>query len=133
MWKGGKLSEYGEPDAYGHRKKLSVAEMLSEAIQARLGEETVVSDLTYDLRSGNPDFLDKMVATTFANMAMDCIADGVHGRMMAIQDGCYVDAEIPNPELGPRPVDVARMYNVERYRPNYSGKNGMPIFLNRLT
>jgi 6-phosphofructokinase len=133
MWKGGKLSEYGEPDAYGHRKKLSVAEMLSEAIQARLGEETVVSDLTYDLRSGNPDFLDKMVATTFANMAMDCIAEGVHGRMMAIQDGCYVDAEIPNPELGPRPVDVARMYNVERYRPNYSGKNGMPIFLNRLT
>lgn len=133
MWEGGKLSEYGEPDAYGHRKKLSVAEMLSEEIGTRLGEETVVSDLTYDLRSGNPDFLDKLVASTFANMAMDCIADGVHGKMMAVRDGCYVDAEIPNPELGPRRVDVAEMYNVERYRPNYTGKNGMPIFLNRLT
>jgi 6-phosphofructokinase 1 len=132
MWKGGKLTEYGEPDAYGHKKKMSVADMLSEEIRRRLGEETVVSDLTYDLRSGNPDFLDKMVATTFANMAMDCIADGGHGRMMAIQEGCYVDADIPDPALGPRRVDVPQMYDTDRYRPNYSHKNGMPIFLNRL-
>jgi ATP-dependent phosphofructokinase / diphosphate-dependent phosphofructokinase len=132
MWKGGKLSEYGEPDAYGHRKKLSVAEMLSDEVRSRLGEETVVSDLTYDLRSGDPDFLDKMVATTFANMAMDCIAQGGHGRMMAIQEGCFVDADIPDPKLGPRRVNVATMYDVNRYRPSYSGKNGMPIFLDRL-
>jgi ATP-dependent phosphofructokinase / diphosphate-dependent phosphofructokinase len=133
MWKGGKLSEYGEADAYGHRKKMSVAEMLAEVIRTRLHEETVVSDLTYDLRSGDPDFLDKMVATTFANMAMDYIGDGGHGRMMAIQEGCYVDAEIPDPELGPRRVNVERMYDVNRYRPNYSKKNGMPIFLDRLS
>lgn len=133
MWKGGKLGEYGEPDAYGHRKKLSVGEMLDVEVRKRLGEDTIVSDLTYDLRSGDPDFLDKMVANTFANMAMDCIDGGKHGRMMAIQNGCYTDAEIPDPELGPRKVDVAQMYNVERLRPNYSGKNGMPIFLNRLS
>jgi ATP-dependent phosphofructokinase / diphosphate-dependent phosphofructokinase len=133
MWEGGKLSEYGDPDAFGHRKKMSVAEMLSEEIRTRLKEETVVSDLTYDLRSGNPDFLDKLVANTFANMAMDCVTEGKHGRMMAIQDGCYVDADIPDPELGPRKVNVAEMYNVERYRPNYSRKNGMPIFLTQLT
>ncbi len=133
MWQGGKLSEYGDPDAYGHRKKMSVAEMLSEEIRSRLKEETVVSDLTYDLRSGSPDFLDKLVATTFANMAMDCVGEGKHGRMMAIQNGCYVDADIPDPELGPRQVNVAQMYNVERYRPNYSEKNRMPIFLTRLT
>jgi len=132
-WHGAQLIEYGEPDDYGHRKKMSVAEMLSEEIRTRLGEETVVSDLTYDLRSGNPDFLDKVVATTFASLAMDCIADGHHGRMTAIQNGCYVDAEIPDPELGPRLVDVAQMYDVERYRPIYAGKNGMPIFLNRLS
>ncbi|MBV8610142.1 MAG: 6-phosphofructokinase [Singulisphaera sp.] len=133
MWKGGKLGEYGEPDAYGHRKKLSVGEMLDVEVRKRLGEDTIVSDLTYDLRSGDPDFLDKMVANTFANMAMDCIDGGKHGRMMAVQNGCYIDADIPDPELGPRKVDVAQMYNVERLRPNYSGKNGMPIFLNRLS
>jgi len=31
----------------------------------------VVSDLTYELRSGDPDFVDKLVAGTFGNMAMD--------------------------------------------------------------
>jgi hypothetical protein len=53
--------------------------------------------------------------------------------MMALRDGCYVDADIPDPALGPRQVNVARMYNVERYRPNYVGKAGLPIFLDRLS
>jgi len=28
-------------------------------------------------------------------------------------------------------LDVATMYNTSRYRPNYSGKLGMPVFLTR--
>jgi 6-phosphofructokinase 1 len=28
-------------------------------------------------------------------------------------------------------VDVATMYNTERYRPNYANKTGLPIFLTR--
>jgi hypothetical protein len=44
--------------------------------------------------------------------------------MMAVQNGCYVRAEIPDPALGPRKVDVATMYNTERYRPNYANKAG---------
>ena len=56
-WEGYQVKEYGEPDAFGHRKKMSVAEDLSEKIKGRAGEETVVSDLTYDLRSGSPDFV----------------------------------------------------------------------------
>src|SRR5216117_1703481 len=51
-WEGYKLQEYGEPDAYGHRKKASVAESLADEIKRRVGEETITSDLTYDLRSG---------------------------------------------------------------------------------
>ena len=31
-------------------------------MKQRTGEETIVSDLTYDLRSGDPDFIDKLVA-----------------------------------------------------------------------
>jgi len=50
--------EYGEADAYGHKKKASVAESLSDEIKKRTKEETIVSDLTYDLRSGTPDFVD---------------------------------------------------------------------------
>ena len=131
VWEGAEVKEYGEPDAFGHRKKVNIGEALSDEVKRIAGEETIVSDLTYDLRSGEPDFVDKMVATTFANMALDCLADGNHGRMMAIQNGCYTDADIPDPKLGPRQVDISTMYNVERYRPNYAHKRGMPIFLTR--
>jgi ATP-dependent phosphofructokinase / diphosphate-dependent phosphofructokinase len=68
-WEGYTVQEYGEPDAFGHRKKFSVAEALSDEVIKRTHAETVVSDLTYELRSGAPDFLDQMVARTFATMA----------------------------------------------------------------
>src|ERR1700757_1284146 len=42
-WEGYRLREYGEADAYGHRKKANVAEDLSDVIKKHTGEETVVS------------------------------------------------------------------------------------------
>ena len=130
-WAGREVEEYGPPDAYGHRKKINIAEAFSDQLRGIAGEETVVYDLTYQLRSGDPDFLDKMVATTFATMALECIQDGGHGRMMGVRNGCYTDTEIPDPGLGARRVDVATMYNTDRYRPNYSAKTNLPLFLTR--
>jgi len=130
-WEGYTVEEYGPADAFGHRKKMSVAEDLSNEIKAATGEETVVSDLTYDLRSGSPDFIDRMVAITFAGMAMDAVKEGKTGLMTAISSGCYAMAPIPDPKLGPRKVDIATMYNTERYRPTYDRKLGLPIFLTR--
>jgi 6-phosphofructokinase 1 len=132
-WEGYEVQEYGEADAYGHRKKASVAESLADEIKNRTKEETIVSDLTYDLRSGDPDFLDKLVALTFGNMAYDAIKAGQSGVMSALVDGCYEMMPIPDPKLGPRQVDVAAAYNTERYRPNYSGRRGLPLFLQRMT
>ena len=130
-WEGYQVREYGDADAFGHRHKANVGEDLSAEIKKAVGEETIVSDLTYDLRSGSPDFVDKMVANTFAGMAMDCIKKGEHGFMMAISKGCYAAVEIPDPKLGPRKVDVETMYNTQRYRPIYANKLGLPIFLTR--
>lgn len=130
-WEGYTVKEYGPADAFGHRKKMSVAEDLSSEISAATGEETIVSDLTYDLRSGSPDFVDRVVALAFAGMAMDAVAEGKSGLMTAINNGCYTLAPIPDPKLGPRRVDVATMYNTERYRPKYDSKLGLPIFLAR--
>jgi ATP-dependent phosphofructokinase / diphosphate-dependent phosphofructokinase len=110
---------------------MSVAEALSDEINRASGEETLVSDLTYDLRSGSPDFVDRMVAFTFAGMAMDALKDGKSGLMAAINEGRYAMAPIPDPKLGPRRVDIASMYNTERYRPNYDQKIGLPIFMTR--
>jgi 6-phosphofructokinase 1 len=130
-WEDYPVREYGEPDAYGHRKKASVAELLADEIKRRAGVETIASDLTYDLRSGDPDFIDKLVALTFGNVAYDAILDGKSGLMSGMVQGCYDLVPIPDPKLGPRKVDVATMYNTERYRPIYASKLGLPIFLNR--
>ena len=130
-WEGYKVKEYGPADAFGHRKKMSVAEDLSNEIKDATGDETVVSDLTYDLRSGSPDFVDRLVAITFAGMAMDAVEEGKSGLMTAISSGCYAMVPIPDPKLGPRKVEIATMYNTERYRPTYNLKLGLPIFLTR--
>jgi 6-phosphofructokinase 1 len=130
-WKGYEVRHYGEADAFGHRKKVNVGEAFAAEIHRLTGEETMVSDLTYDLRSGEADFVDKLVATTFGGMALDCIQEGRSGVMTAIVDGKYVLAPIPDPKLGPRKVDVTSMYNTERYRPIYHNKVGLPIFLTR--
>jgi 6-phosphofructokinase len=130
-WEGYTVKEYGAADAFGHRKKMSVAEDLSDEIKTATGDETVVSDLTYDLRSGSPDFVDRMVASTYAGMAMDAVQEGKTGLMAAISGGCFTMVPIPDPKLGPRKVDVATMYNTQRYRPTYDHKLGLPIFLVR--
>jgi 6-phosphofructokinase 1 len=129
-WQGYEVQEYGEPDAYGHRKKTSVAESLADEIKRHTGEETVVSDLTYDLRSGDPDFVDKLVSFTFGTMALDAALEGQSGVMSALVNGRYDLVPIPDPKLGPRKVDVATMYNTERLRPLYTDKRGLPVFLN---
>ncbi|MDP2999487.1 MAG: 6-phosphofructokinase [Bryobacterales bacterium] len=130
-WEGYVVQEYGDPDAFGHRKKMSVAESFSEEIKKRSKQETVISDLTYDLRGGEPDFVDKMVATTFGNMALDALAEGKSGFMTAIVKGCFKLSEIPDPKLGPRKVDIGEAYCTERYRPKFTGKLGLPIFLTK--
>jgi 6-phosphofructokinase len=130
-WQGYKVQEYGDPDAYGHRKKASVGESLSDEIKRRTGAETIVSDLTYDLRSGDPDFIDKLVAATFGTMAVDALLEGKSGVMSALVAGRYDLVPIPDPKLGPRKVDVSTMYLTDRLRPNYANKRGLPIFLNQ--
>ena len=124
---GMELKYVGEADAYGHRHKASIGEFLADEIKRRSGIETVESELTYDLRSGDPDALDQMVAITFANVAMELVVDGKTGQMTAIRDGRYGYCPIPEP--GARTVNVKRQYNVERYRPIFGDKIGMPIML----
>src|ERR1700681_4861711 len=127
MWEKGSVDEVGEADAYGHRKKVDIGHALAHEVESRTGEETMVSDLTYDLRSGAPDAIDQIVATTFANIALDLIRDGITGRMIGIQDGRYAHTGLPDASLGARKIDVATLYNTDRYRPNYTSKLGAPL------
>jgi len=129
VWQGQKVADFGETDAYGHRKKVDIGHALAEILRQQTGEETMAADLTYDLRSGDPDAVDQVVATTFANLALDLLASNAFGRMVAVRQGRYAEAPLPDAALGPRTVDVAKLYNTKRYRPHYTGKLGDPLFL----
>jgi 6-phosphofructokinase 1 len=129
IWKGAEMVDVGEADMFGHRHKANIGEALAVELKRRTGIETLASELTYDLRSGEPDSIDSLVATTFANVAMDLVESGTTGRMVAIQDGKYAHTVLPDPALGPRKVDVERMYNEARFRPRYDGKLGDPMLL----
>jgi ATP-dependent phosphofructokinase / diphosphate-dependent phosphofructokinase len=129
IWHGAEIAERGTRDAFGHRRKENVGEALAIELQGRTGIETVASELTYDLRSGEPDSLDSMVAITFANVAMDLLAEGVMGRMVAIRDGKYAHVALPDPSLPKRRVDILENYNADRFRPRYDGRLGEPMLL----
>jgi 6-phosphofructokinase 1 len=129
IWHGARLEEQGEADAFGHRRKADIGEALASELSRRTGIESLAIELTYDLRSGQPDALDQIVATTFANVAMDLVADGTFGRMVAIRDGKYAETALLETGREPRRVDVDAMYNVERFRPRYDGRIGRPLLL----
>ncbi|HUG29239.1 MAG TPA: 6-phosphofructokinase [Candidatus Limnocylindria bacterium] len=129
IWHGAKLDEVGEADAFGHRRKADVGASLAAELTRRTGIESLSIELTYDLRSGQPDALDQIVATTFANVAMDLVADGKFGRMAAIRDGKYAETSLPAAGSTARRVDVEAMYNVERFRARYDGRIGRPLLL----
>jgi 6-phosphofructokinase 1 len=128
MWTGGEVKEYGEADAFGHRKKADIGELLDQEIRKRTGQETIVSDLTYDLRGGEPDVIDQMVGIGFGNIALELIAAGASGRMAAMQKGCFTHIPIPDAALGARHIDIAKFYDTQGYAPNYASKQGLPLF-----
>lgn len=118
------VSEVGPPDAYGHRKKANVAEFLAEQLGARIpGVRFLPIDLTYFLRSGEPDAYDKHMAIFYANLVMGQVESGMHGVMAAHRDGTFVATDIPGknwPARRVNPID----YNADRYRPNFEHITG---------
>lgn len=126
---GGDVVEWGEPDAYGHRKLGGVGMLVSDQLKHYTGENIIYQQLGYLMRSGSPDSLDLMVAVNYANMAMDLIQERIFGRMVALRDGQYVSVSADMPILGQKRVDVDQLYDVESYRPKIRHVHGKPMFL----
>jgi 6-phosphofructokinase 1 len=118
------VPEVGEPDAYGHRKKANIAEFLASELEARLPKVRFLPvDLTYILRSGEPDVFDKRMDIFYANLVMSLVEEGTHGVMAAHRDGQFVYTDIPDKRVSARRVDPAD-YHAERYRPNFERISG---------
>jgi 6-phosphofructokinase 1 len=118
------VAETGPADAYGHRKKANVAEFLADQLGKRLpGIRFLPIDLTYFLRSGEPEVYDKHMAIYFANLVMSKVAEGQHGVMAAHRDGQFICTDMPGKNYPARRVDPAD-YHPTRYRPNFEHITG---------
>lgn len=126
---GGQVVEYGQEDAYGHKKLGGIGQILGEALKKITGVDMVHQQLAYLMRAGAPDALDRMVATSYGNMAVQQIEKGHSGLMMALQNGCYTTVPVDTCIQGVKRVDVDELYDKEKYRPKISHILGKPMFL----
>ena len=125
----GDMVQYGEADAYGHRKLGGIGMMTGEVLKKLTGQNIIFQQLSYLMRSGAPDSLDLMVAVNYANMAIDLVLKKVSGRMVALSQGVYTDVPMSTITSGQKRVDVRELYDVEQYRPKVRHVMGKPMFL----
>jgi 6-phosphofructokinase 1 len=126
---GGRPLESGEPDAYGHRKLGGIGVEMGAMLKKLTGEDVLVQQLSYLMRSGAPDSLDLMVAVNYANMAVSLLTHGDSGRMVALRKGTYTSVPIDTVRQGTKRVDVPELYDTGEYRPKVRDVHGKPMFL----
>jgi 6-phosphofructokinase 1 len=129
IMEGGEVIETGEADAYGHRKLGGVGEILSEEIKRLTGQNVMYQQLGYLMRSGAPDSLDRMVAMSYGNLAVQLIRRNETGKMVALHGGKYTTVPVEMVLAGKKRVDVPSYYDIENYRPRIKDFMGVPMFL----
>ena len=83
IMEGGLVVETGEEDAYGHRKLGGVGELCAAEIKRITGQDIMYQQLGYLMRSGAPDSLDRMVAMSYGNLAIQLINRNETGKLVA--------------------------------------------------
>ena len=125
----GEILQFGDADAYGHRKLGGIGMQTGEVLKKMTGQNIIYQQLSYLMRSGAPDSLDLMVAVNYANMAIDLVLKRVSGRMVSLSQGIYTDVPMSTITAGQKRVDVRELYDTEQYRPKVRHVMGKPMFL----
>ena len=126
---GGQIQEYGREDAYGHRKLGGIGQVTGEALRKITGIDILYQPLGYLMRGGAPDSLDRMVALSYANLAIDLALDRQFGRMVSLQSGVYTTVPLDTITRKAKRVDVEELYDANEYRPKVVHQLGKPMFL----
>ncbi|GAW52590.1 6-phosphofructokinase [Nocardioides sp. PD653-B2] len=75
----------GEVDAFGHVRLGGIGDRLAKEIEERTGKEARAVVLGHIQRGGTPTAFDRWLATRFGLQAIDAVADGDFGKMMALR------------------------------------------------
>ncbi len=126
---GGQVMEYGQEDAYGHKKLGGIGQIVGDAITKLTGVDVVNQQLAYLMRAGAPDSLDRMVAKSYGNLAIQELERGHDGLMVALQNGVYTTVRADTCTQGTKRVDVPELYDIQAYKPHITHLLGKPMFL----
>ena len=75
----------GELDAFGHVRLGGIGDRLAHEIETRTGKEARAVVLGHIQRGGTPSAFDRWLATRFGLQAIDAVADGDFGKMVALR------------------------------------------------
>ena len=125
----GEDGETGIAKSATARDDVGIGFRLARAIEARTGHGTVLQELAYLMRAGEPDALDRMVGFAFGALAVQLLDSGQTGRMVATRYGNYTHVPADTLLQGTKSADIASMYDAASYRAKLGRVEGMPMFL----
>ncbi len=128
-YKDGGIIETGEEDAFGHKKLGGVGQMISDDIKRITKTNTMLQQLTYVIRSGPPDSIDRMVGMAYGTTAMNLIIKNDTGKLAALQGGKYTTVPLDMVIAGKKHADISSYYDKENYVPKVREFIGHPMFL----
>jgi 6-phosphofructokinase 1 len=132
---GGMVFRGERTDAYGHRRLGGIGRLVAAELEAlspayNHGETvgTLVQDLGYLVRSGEPDYWDSKLPVAYSNMAVNQFVHGASGQLMVVKQGRFGTAPLEEVTSRKKVVNVARDYDAQRLRPTYANFEGRSVF-----
>jgi len=104
---GGEQVAREERDAFGHVRLGGIAVELEKEIERRTGFETRMTILGHVQRGGSPTAYDRVLATRFGVAAVDAVAQGAFGQMVALRGPDIVRVTLEDALREPKLLDPA--------------------------
>jgi phosphofructokinase-like protein len=102
-------------DAFGHARLGGIGVLLEHEIEARTGYETRVTILGHVQCGGTPVAFDRVLATRFGVAAMEAVAGGRFGTMVALHAGQIVEVDLEEALREPKLLDPALYETAELF------------------
>ncbi|WP_020657855.1 6-phosphofructokinase [Amycolatopsis benzoatilytica] len=103
----------GEKDAFGHVRLGGIGNWLADEISARTGKESRAVVLGHVQRGGTPTAYDRVLATRFGLHAVDAVADGDFGVMVALKGTDIVRVKLSEATAELKTVPLERYQEAE--------------------
>jgi ATP-dependent phosphofructokinase / diphosphate-dependent phosphofructokinase len=102
-------------DDFGHARLGGIGTLLEHEIEVRTGFETRVTILGHVQRGGTPVAFDRVLATRFGVAAMDAVAAGRFGTMVALRGTEVIEVELERALSAPKLLDPALYETAELF------------------